>query len=130
MMHKHRQMHAWLLLAAFVGGGLLAPSVHFAYMALSERYNLGSHEHERHGTAHTAHRHAAGATHMVSPDMDCQGCEPCTYAKLFFSLHWSSPQQQFSISLIDVCADVLPPHTQVHIAEALLPFSARGPPLV
>lgn len=131
-MQKHRHSIAWVLFAAFMGGVLLAPSVHFAYMALSDRYALGGHDHEGHGTqpCHTPVSDHTASEAMVRLEAACEHCGPCPYAKLFFSLHWSTAGQHLAITSIHAHAELPLLRALLLTSAAPLPFSARAPPRV
>ncbi len=116
-MQRHTRI-AVFLLATLVLGGVVAPTSHFVYMALSDAY-VPMH-HAAHGSAddEAAGLHPASAPHAF-----------CTYAALFAH---PLPSMLGTRATVDAPSarslSLLPAHDRLHggPAHALLP--ARAPP--
>jgi len=130
-----QRARALLLLAAFVGGGVFSPAVHYGYMALSGRWDGGVHSahHADHAVTHgqaAVHEHTPASVSgglVIAGDED--GAIPCHYADLFATFAATFATQSAVNPSFRAAGSSQHP-VEIPEFESRLSFRSRAPPVL
>lgn len=143
---KSYQRIAGLVCAiALVGGGLLAPAAHYAFMLVSPAYAVtagsvhghgyatesSAHGGQVHSDAHARNHEGQGwvDSDTVTLDSPETSHRPCDYAALYASASASLvPLLNFNVVLLPESATIRPADIEVANSISLRAFGPRGPP--
>ncbi len=127
MIPSRHACNAILVLVALVGGSLLAPLSHYAFMAWGDAYRPSDSPGAHHGGHHADH---VGAPQAIGAVWEAPEDEPvlCTYAALFATFAAASVPGGETTPASDPGIALLTAPILSRTSEGLLAFQSRGPP--
>jgi hypothetical protein len=131
MILSRHARNATLVLVALVGGSLLAPLSHYAFMAWSDAHRPVGAPSAHHGAHHADHH----AVHTTPPAAGAVWEAPdeesvlCTYAALFATFAAASVPGVGTTPASDPGVALLSTPILSRSSEGLLAFQSRGPPV-